>query len=156
MHSKNTAALSLPQSKTVRGYEVKRLALGGYLQAIHTLNTLPGGLLEACFPGKSAGEALSQLMRADGPMFHLLTPGLVQTGFDHLLCAASALTGIPLDDLKEDTTIGLDGIIEILQAWVEINNLEDFTKAVRKLVAGFRAAFGKVTSILPPNFGSSV
>jgi len=155
MQTKNTAALSLPQSKTVRGYEVKRLALGGYLQAIHTLNTLPSDLLEACFPGKSVGEALSQLMGADGSMFYKLAAGLWQTAPAHLLHAASALTGIPQDILEADITIGLDGIIDILQAWVEINNLQDFTQAVRKLVAGFRAAFGTAISILPPNIGSS-
>jgi len=154
MPAKNTASLSLPQSKTVRGYDIHRLALGGYLQAVHTLNTLPGDLLEACFPGQSAGEALSRLTRADGAMLHSLIAGVLRAAPDHLLRGISALTGIPIEALLDDPDIGLDGLTDILQAWVEVNNLGDFPKAVRKLLASVRAAGGKGASSLKPNIGS--
>jgi len=154
MPRKNTAALSLPQSRTVRGYEIRRLALGAYLQAMHTLDTLPGDLLEACFPGQSVVEALGQLTRADGPMLRGLFAGVWRAAQKPLVRAVSALTGISYDVLLEDPTISLDGLIEILQAWVEVNNLGDFPKAVRKLWASIRAARGEAASFLTPNMGS--
>lgn|GEM_PF-1233949 len=138
MNTKNTDTISLSRSKTVRGYEVKRLALGGYLQAIHTLNTLPGALLGASFPGKTAGEILGVFMGADGPTLRLLIGHLGQDAPDFLFQAVSAITGIPLDTLLEDTDVDLDGIFEILQAWGELNKMADFPKDARKLSAGFR------------------
>jgi hypothetical protein len=46
MFNRNTTALSLPKSEKVRGYEIKRLALGGYLNALDLLQAFPTSLIE--------------------------------------------------------------------------------------------------------------
>ena len=124
------------------------------MKAAQTLDALPGDLLDACFPGRSAGEALRELTRADGPMLQKLIAGALRVAPEHLLRAVSVLTGITPEALTEDAAIGLDGLTEILQAWVEVNYLGDFPKAARKLLASVRAAGGKAAGSPLPNTGS--
>ena len=50
---------SLPGGRRVRGYTISRLPFGAYLQALEKLQSLPGDLLKACFPGKAADEILT-------------------------------------------------------------------------------------------------
>ena len=47
MNDWNSAALSLRQSETVRGYEIRRLPLGEYLRALHARRPAPRTLLAA-------------------------------------------------------------------------------------------------------------
>ena len=44
----------------------------------------------------------------------------------------AALTGIPEEQLLNDPGIGLDGLMEILNAWLEVNNIENFISAARE------------------------
>ena len=52
---------SLPGGRRVRGYTISRLPFGAYLQALEKLQSLPGDLIRACFPGKDADEILTAL-----------------------------------------------------------------------------------------------
>ena len=52
MASKNSAALSLPKSRTVRGYEIRKMPIGAFLEACSLLEELPGTALRLLFPEK--------------------------------------------------------------------------------------------------------
>ena len=50
MTSKNSATLSLPKSRTVRGYEIRKMPIGAFLEACSLLEELPGTALRLLFP----------------------------------------------------------------------------------------------------------
>ena len=152
MPTKNTAALSLPKTKTVRGCEIKRLPLGGYLQAVELLRGAAGDLLEACFPGRSLDQVLAGFRSVDTATVAAMLGDALAAAPKHVIHVAAELTGIDEQRLLEDPDIGLDGLVEILTAWVEVNRLGDFPVAVRALIAKVRTAPG---NSLPPNTGSS-
>jgi len=140
MPTKNTVALSIPQRKTVRGYEIERQALGRYLEASQALQSLPDDLLKTCFPGQSLSAIWAQLKTMNGGMLQAMIGNALLTAPKHVFAVVSILTGIGEDALREDANIGLDGLLEILAAWVEVNNLGDFPNAVRKLIGKARTA----------------
>lgn len=142
MPSKNTAALSLPKSKTARGYEIKRLALGGYLQAIALVQEFPAKLMSACFPGDDLSTIMEKLKRMDVALLECVLGGALLTAPILVIRLAAELTGIEEQVLRDNPDVGLDGLIEILTAWAEVNQLGDFMLAVREMIEKMRAAVG--------------
>ena len=65
MTSKNSAALSLPKSRTVRGYEIRKMPIGAFLEACSLLEELPGTALRLLFPEKKEGDILAELAGLD-------------------------------------------------------------------------------------------
>lgn len=135
--------LSIPKSKTVRGYEIKRLPLGRYLQMVEALNSLPQELMLAAFPGKTEMQALAELkiLSADGipALFLKLATAMPARAIQML----SMATGIEESKLTEDENIGLDGAAEMVQAVIEVNGIENFMKAVRTIGNRVKAAIRK-------------
>jgi len=152
MPMENTAALSLPKTRTVRGCTIRRLALGGYLQAIGTLQGFPSELLAACFPGEDLYGILDKLKRFDAGLLQTILAGALAAVPGHLVRLAAGLTGIEEEKLLNDPGIGPVGLAEILTAWVEVNGLDGFMPAVRGLAKGMRTAPG---SSRKPGTGSS-
>lgn len=132
---KTSPCLSLAQEKEVRGYLIRRLPLGAYIKAAQSLQSLPDTVLEALFPGEDAKSALLKLRH--------LTPetavGAIARGLTALptplLKVCALLTGVPEHALRDDPEIGADGLMEMLEAVVEVNHLGNFTKAVWALSA---------------------
>lgn len=130
---KTSAGLSLPKARTVRGYEVRRLPLGQYLEAMGSLQDFPREALEALFPGMSLEEVLAQLRAIDtNGISQLLLRGLTALPRP-VVGLLSQLTGIAKESLLEDEALGLDGLAEVLEAWLEVNQLENFINAARRL-----------------------
>jgi len=152
MPAKNTAALSLPKSKTVRGYEIKRLALGGYLQAVALIQEFPAQLMSACFPGDDLRAIIEKLKRMDAALLECALSGALLTAPKMIIRLTAEVTGIDERALLDNPDVGLDGLVEILTVWAEVNNLGDFMPAVRKMIGKMRAAAG---SSPKPNTGSS-
>ena len=135
MLKRNSARLSTLQAEMVRGYEVRRLPLGAYLQAADALSEMPQTLLKACFPGKTMAQALAQLQAADnGEIVELISRALKAAPFEavHVL---SLLTGVPQDALLGDPAIGLDGAAEMAEAFWRLNGIENFMQAAGRLAA---------------------
>ena len=65
MASKNSATLSLPKSRTVRGYEIRKMPIGAFLEACSLLEELPGTALRLLFPEKKEGDILAELAGLD-------------------------------------------------------------------------------------------
>ena len=138
--SNNSIHLSIPQSRTVRGYEIRRLPLGKYLQMIDALSELPQELMRAAYPGKTEMQALAELK--------ILTANDIPALFLRLMTAMpvramqllSLATGIDEETLESDERIGLDGAAEMVEAVIEVNGLTNFLQAARAITAQVRAA----------------
>lgn len=137
---KTSVQLSLEKSRTVRGYEIRRLPLGRYLEVVEETKALPARLMEACYPGKTAMQVLEELKTIDTDgvtaLFTRLMTAMPGTAA-HLL---SVLTGIDEEKLLNDEDVGLDGAAELLEAFLEINRIENFIRAVRNLAGQIRTA----------------
>ena len=59
---------------------------------------------------------------------------------DRALALVAKLTGIPLNRLNNDANIGLDGLMEIVTAWMELNGIENFMRAARQLMDKAKAS----------------
>ena len=127
--------LSLPQCRRVRGYEIKRMPIGAYIAALEQMQNFPAEAMAAVFPGMNADAILGQLKTIDTAMIGQIAVRAFSALPKHASTLVSALTGIPEDKLLNDPGIGLDGLVEIVDAWLEVNNIENFIGAARSLMA---------------------
>jgi len=121
-----------PVSRTVCGYEIKRMPLGRFIRAIDKIGRIPVEMIMAAFPGKTLTEIGSQATMAE-----LITAMMRNTG-DTVLEILSELLGIDTQVLENDVNIGLPGLLEMFDAWMELNDIENFTRAVRLRAAKIR------------------
>ena len=133
--AKSSTQLSVQTEKLVRGYAVKRLPLGEYLKAVDALRETPQTMMDALFPGMEPMDVLGALRKLDknalsGLMLRAL--GVIPAEAVKLL---STLTGVPEDALLSDPAIGLDGAAEMLEAFWELNGIENFIRAAEQMAA---------------------
>lgn len=138
MTGRNSAALSVKCSETVRGYEVRRLPLGEYLRVMEALAEAPGTIMRVCFPGMDAVEMLGRLRTMDAQGLGELMLRAMEVVPDEAIRLISLLTGIPADALYADPAIGLDGTAELLEAFWRLNGIENFMRAASRLAAWMR------------------
>ncbi len=132
-------SMSLPKSVTVRGYEIKKMPLGAFLQATEALQDLPLRLMAAAFPGEDLGGVLGHLKTLDKDgLVQLLLRGVAAVPAQVIPLFAQ-LSGIPQESLLQDEAVGLDGLMEMILAWIEVNGLENFMGSVRTLTGKLRA-----------------
>lgn len=136
----DSVTLSLPQSRKVRGYQVRRLPLGEFLKAMEALQNAPGEALEAVFPELGLEGMLGLLKTADSRMLGALLAKAMTTLPRQALALVAALTLIPAEQLLDDPAIGLDGLVEMAEAWMEVNRIENFMQAAARLMQKVRAA----------------
>ena len=127
--------ISLPGVRKVRGYEIKRMPIGAYIAALEKLQNFPAEAKEAVFPGMNADAILKQLKTIDTTTIGQIAVKAFTALPKHASALISALTGISEDKLLNDPAIGLDGLVEIIDAWLEVNNIENFISAARSLMA---------------------
>lgn len=139
----NSIDLSLPRSVMVRGCEVRRMPLGKYLQAVSLLEAFPRALAEKLTPEGDLAGALDALKGLDrGKLIDLALKALAVVP-DQALELIAELTDISKERLLQDETIGADGLLEILDAWLTVNDTENFIQAagrVRRRIGRFAAA----------------
>jgi hypothetical protein len=153
--------LSLSNSRKVRGYEIKRMPIGAYIVAMEKLQNFPAEAMEAMFPGMDADAILKQLKTIDTALLGQLAMRAFTALPKHASALISALTGIPEDKVLNDPNIGLDGLIEITGAWIEVNGIENFFKAARDLMekvktqaAGSKGSSPQASQSESPNVSS--
>lgn len=140
MSTKNTLKLSLENSRTVRGYEIRRLPLGAFLEAVATLREAPIQILSAMYPGMEPMEALKSMTSLNAEAFRGALMSAVAYAPTSCMSVIAKLLDIPVERLLDDPMIGLDGLAEMLDAWLDLNNIENFLSAVRPLAARIRTA----------------
>jgi hypothetical protein len=125
----------MPQERKVRGYDIKRMPIGAYVTAIDNLNTqkITSDLMAALFPDMEADAIFKYLKTIDTSKLGELFMRAFAAVPKYVALLVSSLTGIPEDSLMNDPAIGLDGLLEIVDAWIEVNNIENFMNAARGL-----------------------
>jgi len=135
MTGKNSAALSVKCSETVRGYEVKRLPLGEYLRVMEAIREMPETVMKVCFPQMDAMQMLGRLRGIDAQGLNEIMLRAMDVVPDEAIKLIGLLTGIPADTLYADPAIGLDGAAELLEAFWRLNGMENFMRAAGRLAA---------------------
>ena len=135
MREKSSAALSAKQTETVRGYEVKRLPLGEYLQVLEALRDMPQTVMRVCFPEMDAAQMLTALSRIDAKGLTGMLLRAMDVVPDEAVKLLSLLTGVPEDALFADPAIGLDGAAELVEAFWRLNGIENFIAAAARMAA---------------------
>ena len=142
MASKNSAALSLPKSRTVRGYEIRKMPIGAFLEACGVLEELPQTALRLLFPGKQEGDILTELAGLTREKLQALFLRAAAVLPREMVRLFAKLSGIEEKALLEDPRIGLDGLGEMAEAWMEVNGIEIFIRTMGALGAKARALMG--------------
>ena len=142
MEKLDSAALSVRQSETVRGYKIRRLPLGDYLRVLDTLKETPRTLLRACFPQEDAAQALEHLAHIDAQGLETLLLRAMTAVPAEAVRIVSLLTGVDEEALLGDPSVGLDGIAQMLEAFWRLNGLGNFTQAARRAAAALRMIAG--------------
>ncbi len=140
---KNTIRLSLPSTRKVRGYTIRRMPLGAFLGALETIQDIPGELMLRLFPGKNLPDILSALKSCDSSALSELLLRLLTVAPALLIELVAELTGIEEEVLRDDPALGVDGFAELIAAWVEVNGIENFIKTARTLTDKVRAVAAK-------------
>lgn len=144
--TKTSTQLSIETSKTVRGYQVRRLPLGEYLRAIEEIRTMPETILKACFPGLGAEQIMDKLRRIDKNALAGLLVNALAVAPAEMVRLVSVLTGVEQEALLTDPLIGLDGAAEMLEAFWELNGIENFIRAAEKMAAQVKQLRAKTGS----------
>ena len=137
MAGKTCVDLSLPKARKVRGYTIERMPIGRFLAAARRLDEVPGQVLRRLFPGaEDAVRALASLDRAG--LIALYARALTVLP-DEAVTVFAELASLEEKALRDDPNVGLDGLMEMIEAWMEVNNLENFIIAARTLARRVRA-----------------
>lgn len=134
-----TPSVSLGKCAVVRGYTIRRLPLGKYLEMADMISEAPERLLKACFPGENAAQVLAKLKTIDAAMLGELCMRAMLAAPAEAVRLLAHCTGIDEKTLLEDENIGLDGAAEMAEACFEINRLGNFTQAAIRLSSKVRA-----------------
>lgn len=144
MSEKVTPASSLGKSASVRGYEIRRMPLGRYLEVLEAMKELPGTLAKACFPGMDAAQVLAKLKKIDSGMLAEIAVKAMLAAPKEAVRILSLCTGIPQDALLKDENIGLDGAAELAETVWKLNQLTNFTQAAARLAANVKAKTNEI------------
>lgn len=137
---KASPMVSLGKTRVVRGYTIRRLPLGAYLEMLDAIKTMPETLAKACFPGMSAAQVLAKLKRIDAAMLSEITVRAMVAAPAEAVHLLAKCTGIDEETLLEDENIGLDGAAEMMEACFELNQIENFMQAAARLAARAKAS----------------
>lgn len=134
----NLLKKSLPAERKVCGYTIKKMPLGAYLTAVERIKGFPAGLMNALFPGMTLADMLDWLKGLDEARLTQLLGTVLTTVPAQGIELIADLTGIPAQQLLEDDSIGLSGLMQIVKAFTEVNELESFFAEIRSLIAKFK------------------
>jgi len=130
---KDKVMLSLPTAQRVCGYEIKKMPIGPYLKALERLKSMPEDLMAAAFPGMSLQEVLDSLSTLGDKDLTGIVMNLMVVVPEYILGLVAELTGIDEDNLINDENIGLDGIVEIILTFIEVNRLGKFIEGAKEI-----------------------
>lgn len=120
MLKRRSTARSLPKDRTVHGIPVKKLAVGQYIASMEEIQDLPQKLLDALLP---EGGSISDITRGTSQDLVGVLLRLLGTAPD--LVIDLAVTYIETD---RETLLALSPseLLDVLEAWWELNDLSDF------------------------------
>lgn len=149
---KKTTDISTTRSVKVRGYEIRRAPVGKFIHAVRLLETVPMDMLQSLFGTMDISKVLAGLSHITQDDLMTLIVRAVGVLPEKLVEIFAELAELDKDKLLRDSSLGLDGMVELMNAWVELNGIVNFTQGVAALLDAAKAA--KSSRI--PNTGSSV
>ena len=137
--------LSVPKHKKVCGYEIRKMPIGRYLEAIDQISAFPDELIGACFPDMEFKEIVQRLTAFDDKLLRVCLANVFTAAPRHVVGFVATLTGIDSDKLINDENIGLDGLADIIDAFIEVNNLGKFLAGLTEIRLKLRRARAEET-----------
>ena len=137
---RDAVTLSLPREKRVRGYVIRRMPIGQFLMALRTLQELPGEALELLLPGLTPGSLLSRFRALTAQELKEMAVRLLTVLPGYGISLLSRLMGVEEQELLQDEAIGLDGLMEMLECWMELNGIGNFIRAAGALQEKVRSS----------------
>ena len=118
------------------------MPIGAFLEACSLLEELPGTALRLLFPEKKEGDILAELAGLDKDKLQELFLRALAVLPGEMVRLFARLSGVEEQALLEDARIGLDGLGEMAEAWLEVNGIENFIKTMGALGKRARALMG--------------
>ena len=118
------------------------MPIGAFLEACGVLEELPQTALRLLFPGKQEGDILTELAGLDKDKLQELFLRALAVLPGEMVRLFAKLSGVEEQALLEDARIGLDGLGEMAEAWLEVNGIENFIKTMGALGKRARALMG--------------
>ena len=134
---------SAPDSRKVCGYEIKKMPIGAFLKASVKMQEIPAQLMDAVFPGEELGQVFTRFQSLNKESFQDILIRAITALPMQIISLFSELSGIPEDALENDERIGLSGLAGMILAWIEVNDLENFTGSVRTISQKVRTLYGE-------------
>ncbi len=126
--------LSLANSKTMYGIKIRKLPIGKYLELTKKINILGKDLLQKGFNNKSVEEILQDLSNINKDELIKLFNGLLATAPDLLIDFIIDILEVDKDKLINNEEIGLYELTEIIETFIELNNLGKLIEKFKKLI----------------------
>lgn len=130
---KNSVNKSLPREKLVRGYRVERMPIGRYLQALRLLQEAPEEWLREILPERDGMSVLSALKEMDVSQLQKVFLNAAAVLPEKAVSLFAEVSGIEEEKLLSDPDIGLDGLLELMKAFWEVNGLENFLRGAAEV-----------------------
>lgn len=130
---RDTSTLSLPREKTIRGYTIRRMPIGQFLCALERLREMPGEALDILLPGLNPQTLVSRFKTLTAEELKAAAVRLMTLLPAYGVGLLAGLTGISERDLLQDELLGLDGLMELLDGWMELNGIGNFIRAAGAL-----------------------
>ena len=125
--------LSIPKIRKVCGYEIRKMPIGRYLEATDEISAFPDELIAACFPGMEFRQIIERLAAFDDTLLRTCLTNAFAIAPAHIVTFVAKLTDIEPDRLLNDENIGLDGFVDIIDAFIEVNQLGKFLAGAARL-----------------------
>ena len=126
---------SLGKRRTACGYEIRQMPLGAYLRALESIKDLPEDFMRAVFGDITPREALELLTNFDEAAILTTIRAALTTAPRYVLRFLAEISGVSEDILETDEEIGLDGLMEIIMAVIEVNDLKNFFRRVKQIAS---------------------
>jgi len=120
------AGLSVPRSRRVCGYEIRKMPIGKYLAAINEISAFPDEFIGTCFPDMEFKEIVDRVAAFDEKMLRVCVANAFTNAPRFAVEFVARLTDIEPERLLNDENIGLDGLADIVNAFIEVNDLGKF------------------------------
>ena len=118
------------------------MPIGAFLEACSLLEDAPKTALRLLFPEKKEGDILAELAGLDKDKLQELFLRALAVLPGEVVRLFAKLSGVEEQALLEDARIGLDGLGEMAEAWLEVNGIENFIKTMGALGKRAQALMG--------------
>lgn len=126
--------LSLGNSKIIHGIKVKKLPIGKYLELTKKVNDLGKEVFENGFGNKSFEEILESIINLDKDEIINLIKDIFNIAPEVFINFIVDILDVDREKLVNNEEIGLYELIEILEAFAQVNNLGKLVLKTKQII----------------------